>query len=226
MGISLVVLVAVVLALGVGVGVGIGVGLALSRRRPDALPGGADPAALPATLGPGALPSPPLIRDLRTGGLVRLSGFGDEFEDVQLEIERYTRVTRGREEWHELAGTYRTRQVGIEWELERNDLLVWAFKRLRGEKLADVGLDPAALESWKPGSTVQAAGEEWVVAGLGRALGHENGIGFGKEHLTWELRCADKTRILRIERWGDEPHAVSRGERIDPGTITIYRAKA
>lgn len=219
-------IVAVVAALGVGLGVGIGVALAMSRRGPAQL--GAEPelSRLPATMGPGALPAPPLLRDLRTGGLIGLSGFGDEFEDVQLEIDRYTRITRGRDEWHELAGTYRTRAVGIEWELERGELLVWAFKRLRGERLEDVGLDPAALESWKPGQTAQAAGQEWLVAGLGRALAHENGIGFGKEHLTWELRDPDKQRILRVERWGDEPHAVTRGERIDPATITIYRAKA
>lgn len=186
-----------------------------------ALPGD-DLRALPATLGPGALPAPPLVRDLRVGGLVGLAGFGDEFEDVQLELERYTRYTRGREEWHELAGTYRGRAVGLDWELERGEMCLYGMKHLRGEKLEALGLTLEALEQAKPGDQLQ----DWLLVAAGKTLAHENGIGFGKELTTWELKSADKKHVARIERWEQEPPAVSRGERIDPATVTIFRTRS
>lgn len=202
-------------------------GLAVGRGRggPAALPLD-DVRALPATLGPGALPAPPLVRDLRVGGLVGLSGFGDEFEDVQLEIERYTRCTRGREEWHELSGTYRSRAVGLDWEVERGEMFLYAMKRLRGEKLSDLGIALEALLAAKPGEHLKSGEEDWTVVGAGKTLAHENGIGFGKELATWELKSADKKKLVRIERWDDEPPAVSRGERVDPATVTIFRTRA
>lgn len=164
------------------------------------------------------------VRDVRKGGLLHLPGFGDDYEDLDLEVERYTRFSRGRDEWHELAGTYRNRAVGLEWHLERGEPQVFLYKKLRGHTLADVGLSEERLESLGEGSH-EHEGVAYRLTAAEEALSHADGLGFGKGHRTWELRSPDGARLLRIERWGEKPHQVSLGERTDPSTIQIYKVK-
>ncbi|MCA8922875.1 MAG: DUF4178 domain-containing protein [Planctomycetes bacterium] len=217
------ILLLIVAAVGtVGLGVGVVVVKAASNKQLAAAPapkqltadGLADADVLDAT-----------VKDLRKGALLEVTGFGDSFEDVQLEVEAYTRYSRERDEWHELQSSYQGRPVAIVWDEERGVLRVWAVKHLRGTALADVGLDLEALEGLAKGATVEGAGETWTLDDAGKAYSHSNGTGFGKEHRSWELLSGDQRKILRIERWGDDLPTVSLGEAMEPDGMTIYRVK-
>jgi hypothetical protein len=164
------------------------------------------------------------LRDVRKGGLVKLPGFGDDFDDVDLEVERYEKTVLGREEWHVLEGTYRNRPVGVGWQDERGTPRTYALKRMRVQ-LAEVGLTQAALDALASTRTHTHGGVAYDVEEQGKALRHENGTGFGKEHKAWFLASKDKSKVLRIERWGDEPAQVTLGEAMDPTTVEIYKVK-
>src|SRR5581483_6326165 len=64
-------------------------------------------------------------KDVALGGAIRLGAFGDEGEDVELQVARRTRVRLGESEWLELAGDYRGRTLAVEWQPRR----VVAYKR-------------------------------------------------------------------------------------------------
>lgn len=199
------------LVLGV-VGVGVGLAIAASRR------GGAP-----------ALPGPRLggellagrLQDVRKGGLIQVGGMGDDFEDLDLEVERADKYSLGREAWHVLETTYRGRPVGVEWSEDRGALAVYAHKRLR-RPLSELGLDPATLGQARE---VTVDGHTLALAHEGKAFRHDNVTGFGKEHQAWAYFSADRKHVLRVERWGDQTTA-SLGERIEPSTIRVFRSRA
>ncbi|MEZ6183587.1 MAG: DUF4178 domain-containing protein [Planctomycetota bacterium] len=207
--------------------VGVGVGVVVLKAASGNKQLGAAPA--PKQIGAGGLADDDVldatVKDLKRGALIEVTGFGDSFEDVQLEVEAFTRYSRARDEWFELASTYAGRPVALVWDEERGPLRLWAYKARRQGDLADFGLTPDTVEGLAQGQTVDVGGEAYTVDDVGKTLSHKDGTGFGKEHRTWELLSPDKKTQLWIEQWGDEAHQVSKGELIDPDAVTIYRSK-
>lgn len=223
MSITLILILVALIGAAGAVGVGVVVVKAASNRQLTAAPapkqieagGLADGDVLDST-----------VKDLKRGALIEVTGFGDEFEDVQLEVEAYTRYARARDEWHELQSSYRARQVGILWDVEAGTDRVWAAKHLRGKSLADIGQDAAGFDALTKGASIEVDGTSYSVTDVDKALSHKDGTGFGKEHRSWELLAADGKSLLRVEQWRDDAHLVTLCEALDPAAITIYRLKA
>jgi hypothetical protein len=166
------------------------------------------------------------LEDVRAGGLLHVRNMGDTFEDVDLEVERFDRYAAGRDEWHLLEGTYKNRPVALEWQKTRGALRAWEHKRLRALTPDQVGLGGPALEALAVGATHAHEGASYQVEVAGKALRHDGGTGFGKEHLAWRLVTADGKKVLHVERWGDKPPVAWAGEAIDPGMVEIYKVRA
>lgn len=166
------------------------------------------------------------LEDVRKGGLLHVRNMGDDFEDVDFEVERMDRYAAGREEWSFIEGTYKNRPVGLEWQRVRGSLRAWEHKRLRALTAEQVGLGGDALEGLAVGKTHEHEGVTYTVDLAGKALRHENGTGFGKEHLAWRLITQDGKKVLHVERWGDKPPVASLGDAIDPAMVEIYKVKA
>lgn len=166
------------------------------------------------------------LEDVRQGGLLHVRSMGDDFEDVDLEVERYDRYTAGREEWHLVEGTYKNRPVALEWQKVRGVLRAWEHKHLRALTPSQVGLGDAALAALSVGGAHVHDGTTYTVEVAGKALRHDGGTGFGKEHQAWRLVSQDGKKVLHVERWGEKPAVAWVGEAIDPGLVEIYRVKA
>ena len=166
------------------------------------------------------------LEDVRAGGLLHVRNMGDDFEDVDFEVERFDRYVAGREEWHLLEGTYKGRPVGLEWQRTRGALRAWEHKRLRALTVEQVGLGAQALDALVAGKAHTHEGVTYQVEVAGKALRHEGGTGFGKEHLAWRLVTADGKKVVHVERWTDKPLAAWAGEAIDPMLVEIYKVKA
>jgi hypothetical protein len=189
--------------------------VALGNKRAVAGPAKAEPKLFNATL-----------EDTSKGGLLHLVNLGDDAETLDVEVERHDRYVAGREEWHQLETTYRNRLIAIEWQKARGVLRAWAHRKLRALSLADVGLTEETLAALKPGQTLAHGGATYTVDVAGKALRHENGTGFGKEHDAWRLVTPDAQRVLHIERWSGKPVTASVGEAIDPAVVEVHRARA
>lgn len=166
------------------------------------------------------------LEDVRAGGLLHVRNMGDAFEDVDIEVERFDRYAAGRDEWHLLEGTYKNRPVALEWQKTRGVLRAWEHKRLRALTPEQVGLGGPALEALAVGATHTHDDASYQVEVAGKALRHDGGTGFGKEHLAWRLVTADGKKVLHVERWGDKPPVAWTGEAIDPSMVEIYKVKA
>lgn len=206
-----------------GLAVGFAAGVAAGSRR-------AAPAPAPPADAPGALTARPALavgslQAVRAGGRLRLVARGDDAEDLDLEVERYDRYTLGRDTWHLLEGSYRGRTVALEWQDARGELLL-LLHRHPGQPLEELGVDAAALERLAVGDTLAAGGATWTCEAAGKALRHQGGAGFGKEHRAWTLGAprggaVDRRGLLRLARWGEAPAQGSVAERVELDALEV-----
>lgn len=166
------------------------------------------------------------LEDVRKGGLLHVRNMGDDFEDVDFEVERFDRYVAGRDEWHLVEGTYKNRPIALEWQKVRGALRAWEQKRLRALTAEQVGLGGDALAALAPGKTHAHEGTTYTVEVAGKALRHDGGTGFGKEHEAWRLVTQDGKKVLHVERWSGKPAVAWTGDAIDPAMVEIYKVKA
>jgi hypothetical protein len=181
-------------------------------------------------------PSPPGAECLRAscadvtpGGAIRLAGFGDDGEDVELTVSRRRRVRLGDHEWLELSGEYRGRTLAVEWPLaSKSDARpqhVVAYRRT-GISLDGVGLAAPALETAKPGSPpVTFLDSTFRVEETGDAIRHEPGPVDSIAVRTWGFLDEEKRRFVRIDRVGEQPPLASEGVLVASDAIEILRLK-
>lgn len=166
------------------------------------------------------------LEDVRKGGLLHVRNMGDDFEDVDFEVERFDRYVAGRDEWHLVEGTYKNRPIALEWQKVRGALRAWEQKRLRALTAEQAGLGGDALAALAPGTTHTHEGATYTVEVAGKALRHDGGTGFGKEHEAWRLVTQDGKKVLHVERWSGKPAVAWTGDAIDPAMVEIYKVKA
>ncbi len=170
------------------------------------------------TPAPGAETLRATVCDVKPGGAIRLAGFGDEGEDVVLEVGTLVPVRQGPEEWHELAGEYRSRLVRLEWKKKGGVTRVVAYSRT-DLPLAEVGIDAAALEGARPGSPPLAAlGSTFRVEEAGDAI-----RGGALAVKTWVLHDDEKRRVMRVERAGEQPARASVGRVVAADAVEVVR---
>jgi hypothetical protein len=160
------------------------------------------------------------VVDVKQGGVLRLAGFGDDGEDMELPIATLAtvRLGGGGEEWHELGGEYRKRRVRLEWRKRPNGPKVVAFSKT-DMPLDEAQLDPAALEAARPGSGPLAAlGGTFRVEEAGDAVRGE-----ALALKTWLLVDDEKRRVLRVDRVGEQPPRACLGRVIAADAIDVIR---
>jgi hypothetical protein len=199
-----------------GLAVGFAAGVAAGSRR--AAPRRSEPAEAPVALSARPAPAATTVQAVRAGGRLRLVARGDEAEDLDLAVVRFDRYTLGRDTWHLLEGSYRGRTVALEWSDARGELRLFLHRR-PGQPLDALGVDPAALERLAVGEALAAGGAAWRCEAAGKALRHEGGAGFGKEHRAWTLTSPDG--LLRLARWGDLPAQGSVAERVEADAVEV-----
>jgi hypothetical protein len=170
------------------------------------------------TPAPGAETLHASVCDVKEGGAIRLAAFGDDGEDVVLEVATLVIVRAGPEEWHELAGEYRARLVRLEWRKTAGATRVVAYSRT-DLPLEEVGIDPVALDAARPGTAPLAAlGTTFRLEEAGDAI-----RGGALAVRTWVLHDDEKRRVMRIERAGQQPPRACVGRVVAADAIEVVR---
>lgn len=165
------------------------------------------------------------ITDVRAGGMVKAAGFGDDFEDIHLEIDAYNRLSFNKENWHELVSQYKGRAVAVEWQERSGGRKVYGVRFHRGKELLDIGLQDADLDSLEDGRAVALDGIEYKLARSGEALFHKGGDGFGKKMNFWEFQ-AEEGGLLRVERASDGTTTVSVAKPLNEAEFEVLRVRS
>ncbi|MEZ0231097.1 MAG: hypothetical protein ACAI25_20950 [Planctomycetota bacterium] len=158
------------------------------------------------------------ICDVKASGALRLAGFGDDGEDVELPISAVVAVRMGAESWTEMSGQYRSRLLRLEWRKKPNGTKVVAYSKT-DQTLEEVQLDPAALDGAKAGGPpVAALGSTFKVEEAGDAIRGE-----ALALKTWVLYDDEKRRVLRVERIGEQPPRACLGRVIAADAIDVVK---
>jgi hypothetical protein len=177
-----------------------------------------------------AAPPPDLanltIKDARVGDVVSISGFGDEYDDVDFVIERRNRYESGGIEWYELKGAYRGRQVWIEWE-DDDHLEITASSPERELRLSQVNLteeDLARMDQEESRDNfLEWEGRRFYYRDSCEAFFYRDGTGAGEGFYLWDFLDEAGEEFVSVEKWEGEPFAVFSGRTIQPYNVKVYK---
>lgn len=166
------------------------------------------------------------ITDVRKGGLISASAFGESFESADLEIDEYHRMTAGDEVWQELVTEFKGKRVAIESRTGGTGDGVFQVLVHRDEDLSKVGLEASALDSLGEGLTLQWGGQAHTWKRSGEAHHHRGGEGFGKAFTYHELWSEDGGFIrIELRKGADPVVSVARPSKADDYSVLRVRAK-
>lgn len=175
------------------------------------------------------LPENATIKDVKAGGVISISGFTEDFQDLDFIVKTVNRYERGSSKWYELVGNAEGKKLFLEWEEDDGELFITATSTDKGFPLSDIGLSEDELirmdEEASDENFVEYKDEKYFYDGSGEVLFYENNIGAGEGYYSWDFINEEETKVLSVERWEDEPFEVFTGKVIDADHVDIYKVK-
>lgn len=166
------------------------------------------------------------IKDARVGDVVTITGFGDDYDDVDFVIEKRNRYESGGVEWFELLGVYKGRQVWIEWE-EDDALEITATTPERKLRLSQLNIteeDFARMdEEESTDHFVEFDGQKYYYAESCEAFYFKDCKGPGEGYYLWDFEGEDGESFLAAEKWEGEPFDIFTGKSIKPYNVKVYK---
>jgi hypothetical protein len=181
---------------------------------------GGTPPPLPEDL------SDDTVKDARVGDIVSISGFGDEYDDVDFVIKRRNRYESGGYEWYELLGEYKGRQVWIDWE-EDDALEITATSPERELRLSQLDIAEEDLarmdEQESTDNFIEWEGQKFHYVESCEAGYFKDCAGPGEGFYLWDFEGEDGETFLAIEKWEGEPFSVFTGKKIKPYNVKVFK---
>ena len=167
------------------------------------------------------------ISEAKVGDVISIQGAGDDFDDLQFNMDRRNRYESGGEEWFEVSGLYRGRRVFVEL-YEDDELEVIANLDSGKLTLQDLGVTEEVLvrmdEEQRRSNTIDYDGQKWSYSASSEIGYCRDGRGEGEGFYSWEFDSEDGKRQLCIEKWQGEPFEAAVARRIHPDDIRVFRA--
>jgi len=161
------------------------------------------------------------IRHAKVGDIVSISGFSDEYDDV----EKKNRYESGGEEWFELLGVYKGQQVWIEWEYD-DALEITATSPDRKLKLSSLNVTEDDLGSMDEEESrdnfVIWQEEKFFYIESCEVFFFKDCKGSGEGFYLWDFEAEDSETRLSIEKWEGEPFSAFTGKHIKPFNVRVY----
>ncbi|MFC1850689.1 DUF4178 domain-containing protein [candidate division CSSED10-310 bacterium] len=175
------------------------------------------------------LPEHATIKNVGVGGVLTISGFSDDFQDLDFVVEKVNRYERGSSKWYELTGTHQDKKLFIEWEYDDGEFFITATSSKKGFRLSKLGLKEEDLvkfdEDQSQENSFERDGEKFYFEQSGEVVFYEDNRGPGEGFYAWNFKNEDETRVLTVEKWEGDPFEVFEGKVIDHSSIEIFKVK-
>jgi|GEM_PF-463477 len=166
------------------------------------------------------------IKDARVGDIVSITGFGDEFDDVDFTIEKRNRYDAHGWEWFELLGVYKGRQIWIEWE-EDDALRITATSPERQIRLSQLDLtedDLARMDDEESHDNyIEWQAQKYYYRESDEVMFHKDCVGEGEGFYLWDFEAEDGMNVISAEKWEGEPFQIFSGVVVQPYNIKVFK---
>jgi len=182
--------------------------------------------------GPAAEKSEPMqdlanlkVSDARAGDSISISGAGEQFSDLDFNVETRTDCQAGERHWFELSGKHRDRQIVLEVVQDVNDE-VRLVREPRQLTLEDLGLSEDDLaqidERQDTADNFQFRDKPWCFRFSKEMQSWRAGVPQSACYF-WRFEEEGGQRQILVRKPEGEPFSAELAERISPDDITIYR---
>lgn len=167
------------------------------------------------------------ITDARVGDTLSIPGMGDDFDDLDLTVDRRHRYESGGETWYELSGLYRGRRIHV--EVYEDDEVEVSITRGESMSLDQVGLTEDDLvrmdEAGSRSEGFVHDGTRWSYAESSEMGFFKDDQGEGEGFYGWEFESEDGTRTLFVEKWEGEPFEAGIADVVNAADVRVFRGR-
>lgn len=175
------------------------------------------------------LPENATIEHVKVGGVISISGFMADYQDLDFLVEQKHRYEKAGFSWYELAGSHGTKKLFIEWEKDDGEFFIIATSASKGFRLSKLGIEQDDLvrmdDEQSRDNFIEFEGEKYYFDESGEIFYYENESGSGEGFYCWDFINEDETKVISIEQWEGEPFEVFTGTVISHDDIQIFKVK-
>lgn len=162
------------------------------------------------------------------GDVVIFEGADEDYEDINLTVERINRYENPNTgfSWNELSGRAGGGKKDIEVIDDSGDLYI-SMDMDVDITLRDLGLEEADLarmdEEQDRGNTFEYDGKTYRYSESSETMYYKNGQGSPEGYWSWDFECVDDDSIsIYVEKWEDEPFEVGMSRSLIPASVKVY----
>lgn len=185
--------------------------------------GGATPGASSSPAPPMSIGSDePRIEDMQAGGVFSLRGFGQDLDDLDVEVLAKHGYDEDGYRWFELEGDAGGRKIWLTVETDDETELSVTLDKL---SLDDLNLTQADLDRFAEDDDGDFGfrGQRYVYEDWGEAVFHRNcDESRGERFRYWEFETDDGASAMTVECWNDGTTECHLSQPLRQSQLTIY----
>ncbi len=166
------------------------------------------------------------VTDAQVGDSISISGAGDDYEDLNFDVDRKHRYDSGGDESFELSGLYRGQRVFLEVSDDDQISVVLNAGKVKPE-LHELGLNEEDLarvdENQDRAEVCEYDGRRWNFQESGEVQFFREEGSTGEGFYSWEFRDQSGARVLSVQKWEGEPFEVSLGQVVNADDVHVFR---
>ena len=166
------------------------------------------------------------VTDAQVGDSISISGAGDDYEDLNFDVDRKHRYDSGGDESFELSGLYRGRRGFLEVSQDDQISVVLYAGNVKPE-LHDLGLSEEDLtrmdQNQDRAEVCQYDGSRWNFQESGEVHFFREAGSTGEGFYSWEFWEESGARVFSVQKWEGAPFEVSLGRVVNADDVHVFR---
>ena len=166
------------------------------------------------------------VTDAKVGDSISIGGGGDDYEDLDFDVDRKHRYESGGDESFEISGLCRGQRVFLEVSEDDQTTVVLNTGKAKPE-LHDLGLSEDDMtrmdENQDRAEFFEYDGSSWNFQESGEVHFFREADSPGEGFYGWEFREVGGARVLSVQKWEGGPFEVSLGRVVNADDVHVFR---